>query len=126
MKRLDTDLSTETTSVVGLPVIPPGGRFVIEPEEKITLGHGDVALLESVERALAAGARRILIRFKTTSRLDTFGLNALIAANERVVHAGATLTLLDLPTRVREILELAQCGCSRAIGVNHSVGAIAS
>ena len=115
MSTPDTDLPTETRSAVRIPMIPGDGGFVIELGEKIVLGHGDVALQASVERALAAGARRILIRFKTTSRLDTFGLNALIAANKRAVQAGAELTLLDLPTRVREILELTQCSCSPAI-----------
>lgn len=99
-----------TDRKANLPVTSRDDMAIIEPEGRIRLGHGDLALRDSIEQALATGARKILINFTKTTRMDFSCLGELSAAQKKIEDAGSKLTLQNLPSRVEEVFQLAQYG----------------
>ena len=85
-----------------------GGVTVIEPQGKITIGMGDVALRDSVREALEAGSRDILINLKDVSTIDSSGIGELVSAYTTVTNRNGRLKLLHLPPKVQDILQITQ------------------
>lgn len=84
------------------------GVTILEPRGKITIGEGDVALRESVQEALKAGGRDILIDLGSTTTMDSSGIGELVSAYTTVTNRGGTLKLLHLPPKVQNILQITQ------------------
>lgn len=84
------------------------GVTILEPRGKITIGNGDAELRDSIERALDAGNRRILIDLKAITKLDSSGLAELVAARSRAAGRGAEIKLVNLPPKVQDILGITQ------------------
>lgn len=84
------------------------GVLVLEPQGKITIGRGDVALREAVEEGIAAGARRILVDLKKTVSMDSSGIAELVAAQAAVKAEGGALKLLHLPAKIHDVLGITQ------------------
>jgi anti-sigma B factor antagonist len=85
-----------------------GGVTILEPKGKITIGMGDVALRESVREALEAGTRDLLINLADVSTIDSSGIGELVSAYTTVTNRGGSLKLLNLPAKVRDILQITQ------------------
>jgi anti-sigma B factor antagonist len=85
-----------------------GGVTILEPKGKITIGMGDVALRESVREALEAGTRDLLINLADVSTIDSSGIGELVSAYTTVTNRGGNLKLLNLPAKVRDILQITQ------------------
>ena len=84
------------------------GITVLEPQGKITIGMGDVALRDSVHAALEAGSRDILIDLHGVSTIDSSGIGELVSAFTTVTNRGGKLKLLRLPPKVQDILQITQ------------------
>lgn len=84
------------------------GVTIIEPKGKITIGAGDIALRDTVQEALEAGADKILINMAETTTIDSSGIGELVAAYTTVTNRGGGLKLLHLPPKVHDILQITQ------------------
>jgi len=84
------------------------GVTILEPKGKITIGVGDVALRDAVQRAIESGASNILINMSGVSTIDSSGIGELVAAYTTVTNRGGKLRLYSLPPKVSDILQITQ------------------
>lgn len=84
------------------------GVTILDPKGKITIGVGDVALREAVQQALGAGAKNILVNMDGVTVIDSSGIGELVAAYTSVTNRGGKLKLVNLPSRVSDILQITQ------------------
>lgn len=77
---------------------------ILEPKGKMTIGKGDIALRESIQQVLDDGARKILINLDGTKKMDSSGLGELLAALTTVTELGGQLRLMNLPSKVQDLL----------------------
>lgn len=84
------------------------GVTILEPKGKITIGVGDVALREAVQETLAAGGRNVLIDLSGVTTMDSSGVGELVSTYTTVTNRGGKLKLLNLPSKVADILQITQ------------------
>ncbi len=84
------------------------GVTILEPEGKITIGVGDIALRDTVVECLDGGARNILINLAKVTTIDSSGIGELVSGYTTVTNRGGKLKLLHLPPKVQDILQITQ------------------
>lgn len=84
------------------------GVQVLELEGKITIGVGDVMLRETVEKLLVLGQNKILLNLSRVSYMDSSGVGELIATLQNVQQQGGQLKLLNISTKIKDLLHIAQ------------------
>lgn len=84
------------------------GVTIISPKGKITIGAGDVALREAVHEALEAGARNILLDLAGVTTIDSSGIGEMVHAYTTVTNRGGKLRLVNMPSKVADILQITQ------------------
>ncbi|MDC0710947.1 anti-sigma factor antagonist [Stigmatella sp. ncwal1] len=84
------------------------GVEILNPEGKITIGVGDIALREAVQESLARGAKKLLLDMSGVTTVDSSGIGELVSAYTRVNNQGGKLKLLNLPPKVQDILTITQ------------------
>jgi anti-sigma B factor antagonist len=57
---------------------------------------------------LEAGTRDLLINLADVSTIDSSGIGELVSAYTTVTNRGGSLKLLNLPAKVRDILQITQ------------------
>jgi anti-sigma B factor antagonist len=81
---------------------------VLDVKGKITIGVGDVALRNAVHVALNDGARNILINLQGVTTIDSSGVGELVSTYTTVTNRGGKLKLMNLPSKVTDILQMTQ------------------
>jgi anti-sigma B factor antagonist len=81
---------------------------IIQPQGKITIGVGDVALREAVHQALDGGVKKILLDLGSVTTVDSSGIGEMVSAFTTVTNRGGQLKLLNLPPKVTDILQITQ------------------
>lgn len=84
------------------------GVTILAPKGRITIGVGDVALRDAVHEALRAGGRNMLIDMADVSTIDSSGIGELVSSYTTVTNRGGKLKLLNLPSKVSDILQITQ------------------
>jgi anti-sigma B factor antagonist len=84
------------------------GVTILQPQGKITIGVGDVALREAVHEALDGGAKKILLDLGSVTTVDSSGIGEMVSAFTTVTNRGGRLKLLNLPPKVTDILQITQ------------------
>lgn len=84
------------------------GVTILAPAGKITIGVGDVALREAVNEAIGAGSLKILIDMGAVTVIDSSGVGELVSSYTTVANRGGKLKLLNLPSKVADILMITQ------------------
>lgn len=84
------------------------GVTILDLKGKITIGVGDVALRNAVHEALGAGAKNILINLAGVSTMDSSGVGELVSTFTTVTNRGGKLKLVNLPSKVADILQITQ------------------
>ena len=79
------------------------GVTILDLSGKITLGEESGKLRSAVQEALA-GSKKILLNLKGVSYIDSAGLGELVTAFTTVKNAGGELKLLNLTSKVRDLL----------------------
>jgi len=82
--------------------------IIVDLEGDLVAGTGDELLREVMDELVNAGWKRILINLSAVPRLDSAGLGELVASIKRSARAGASVRLLHVTGRVREVLALSQ------------------
>ena len=81
-----------------------GGATIVDLSGKITLGEGGVTLREEVRKLLAEGKKKIVLNLAEVNYIDSSGLGELVSAYTAVKNAGGELKLLNLTSKVRDLL----------------------
>jgi anti-sigma B factor antagonist len=81
-----------------------GGVTIVDLSGKITLGEGGVTLREEVRKLVAAGQKKIVLNLAEVNYIDSSGLGELVSAYTAVKNAGGELKLLNLTSKVRDLL----------------------
>jgi anti-sigma B factor antagonist len=84
------------------------GVTILDLKGKITIGVGDVALREAIHEALDAGATKILVNMADVSTIDSSGVGELVSAYTTATNRGGRLKLINLPSKVADILPITQ------------------
>jgi anti-sigma B factor antagonist len=82
------------------------GIAILDMSGRITLGDGSVALRETVRDQVASGKQAIIINLGNVTYMDSSGLGELISAFTTAKNRGATLKLLNLTKRIRNLMEI--------------------
>ena len=85
-----------------------GDVTIIEPKGKITIGAGDVALRDTIEKASESGTAKLLVDLQGVSKMDSSGLGELIAAHNTVTEHGGKIRLMNLPSKLYGVLGATQ------------------
>ena len=80
------------------------GVTIVDLSGKITLGEGGMALREEVHKLLAGGSKKIVLNLGEVNYIDSSGLGELVSAYTAVKNAGGELKLLNLTSKVRDLL----------------------
>lgn len=88
------------------------GVAILAVSGKLTIGEGDVTLRDEIVKILDAGRTRILLDLKGVTYMDSAGLGELVRAKATAAGRNATIKLLHVEERVRNVLLL-----TRLIGV---------
>ena len=80
------------------------GVTIVDLSGKITLGEGGVTLREEVRKLLANGSKKIVLNLGEVNYIDSSGLGELVSAYTAVKNAGGELKLLNLTSKVRDLL----------------------
>jgi anti-sigma B factor antagonist len=81
-----------------------GGVTIVDLSGKITLGEGGITLREEVRKLLAEGKKKIVLNLAEVNYIDSSGLGELVSAYTAVKNAGGELKLLNLTSKVRDLL----------------------
>src|ERR1700678_1411001 len=81
-----------------------GGVTIVDLSGKITLGEGGVTLREEVRKLLANGSKEIVLNLAEVNYIDSSGLGELVSAYTAVKNAGGELKLINLTSKVRDLL----------------------
>jgi anti-sigma B factor antagonist len=81
-----------------------GGVTIVDLSGKITLGEGGVTLREEVRKLVGEGQKKIVLNLAGVNYIDSSGLGELVSAYTAVKNAGGELKLLNLTSKVRDLL----------------------
>jgi anti-sigma B factor antagonist len=80
------------------------GVTIVDLSGKITLGEGGATLRDEVRKLLAKGSKKIVLNLGEVNYIDSSGLGELVSAYTAVKNAGGELKLLNLTSKVRDLL----------------------
>src|ERR1700678_986356 len=81
-----------------------GGVTIVDLSGKITLGEGGLTLREEVHKLLDEGKKKIVLNLADVNYIDSSGLGELVSSYTSVKNSGGELKLLNLTSRVRDLL----------------------
>ena len=84
------------------------GVLIFELKGKITIGVGDVQLRRAVAEALDNGDKNILLDMGDVSTIDSSGIGELVSTYTTVTNREGSLKLLNLPSKITDILQITQ------------------
>jgi anti-sigma B factor antagonist len=82
------------------------GIVAVECSGRIVFGEESSLLREEVKKALAEGAKRIVLNLSEISYIDSGGLGTLVALHTSAQHAGGKIKLAGLTKRVGDLLQV--------------------
>ena len=82
------------------------GVSVLDLEGRIVLGDESSALRERVKALLEQGRKKLVLNMGQVSYIDSAGLGALVAAHTSAKNQGASLKLVNLGSKFREVLQV--------------------
>ena len=85
-----------------------GEITVVDFSGKITLGEGSATVRHMVQELVKNGQAKILLNLGDVDYIDSSGIGELVNAFTRVRDAGGELKLVNLTTRVHDILQIAR------------------
>lgn len=80
--------------------------MILDVEGRLVLGAATESLSNSLQEAIAKGARRLLLNMKGVVQVDTTGISTIVRAFVSIERAGGRLGLFHVTERVRQVLDL--------------------
>lgn len=81
---------------------------IVDLDGKLTLGSGDVQLRQIMADLMERKETKILLNLEKVSYMDSAGTGELVAAYTTSNNNGASLKLLNLTAKVRDLLMFTQ------------------
>lgn len=81
---------------------------IVDLDGKLTLGAGDVQLRQIMTDLMERKEKKILLNLAKVSYMDSAGTGELVAAYTSCNNSGASLKLLNLTAKVRDLLMFTQ------------------
>jgi anti-sigma B factor antagonist len=91
-----------------IPTREIGNVTVLAPKGKVTIGLGDVDLRNAIDTALSSGKKNILVDLGGVTKMDSSGLGELVAAHNTVAEHNGTIKLVNIPSKLYNIMGVAQ------------------
>jgi anti-sigma B factor antagonist len=82
------------------------GVTVLDLNGRITLGEGSVQLREAIRDLISKGQKNVLLNMGDVNYIDSSGLGELVSAYTTSKNQGASLKLLSLTKKVKDVLQL--------------------
>ena len=82
------------------------GVTVLDLSGRITLGEGSVQLREAIRDLISKGQKNILLNLADVNYIDSSGLGELVSAYTTAKNQGASVRLLNLTKKVKDVLQL--------------------
>ena len=79
---------------------------VLDLSGRITMGEGTVILRDRIRNLLSDGDSKFLLNLADVSYIDSSGLGELVTTFTTVRNQGGQLKLLNLTTRVQDLLQI--------------------
>jgi anti-sigma B factor antagonist len=83
-----------------------GPATIIDLSGRITLGESTGTLRETVRKVLDEGNKKIVLNMGNVSYVDSAGLGELVGSYTSVNHAGGQLKLLNLQTKMKDLMQV--------------------
>lgn len=83
-----------------------GGVKIVELSGKITLGEGTATLRNTVRELLDKGHKKIVLNLGDVSYIDSSGIGELVSCYTTALNKGAQLRLMNLTSKVKELLTI--------------------
>jgi len=83
-----------------------GDVDVLDIEGRIVLGEESNSFREKVKGLLAAGKKKIVLNLAQVSYIDSAGLGTLVSTFHSAKSQGATLKLVSLGAKFKEVLQV--------------------
>ena len=84
------------------------GVIIIDLKGKLTLGSGDVQLRSIIRDLLDRDEKKILLNLGKVSYMDSAGVGELVASYTTASNREADLKLLNLTSKIRDLLQFTQ------------------
>ena len=81
---------------------------IVDLDGKLTLGSGDVQLRQIMADLMERNEKKILLNLEKVTYMDSAGTGELVAAYTTSNNNGASLKLLNLTAKVRDLLMFTQ------------------
>ena len=82
------------------------GILAIECNGRIVFGDESSLLRDDVKKAIAGGAKRIVLNLAEINYIDSGGLGTLVALHTTAHNAGGAIKLANLTRRVGDLLQV--------------------
>jgi anti-sigma B factor antagonist len=83
-----------------------GNVTVLDLSGRIDLGEGSVTLRDAIHKLLDGGGKKIVLNLAGVRHIDSSGLGELITADVTAKSRGASLKLLNLTSRVDDLMQI--------------------
>ncbi len=83
-----------------------GDVTVVDVSGRITLGEGASALRTTLRDLAANGHKKLLLNLAEVSYIDSSGIGELVSAFTTVANQGGGVKLVNLTTRVKDLLQI--------------------
>ena len=85
-----------------------GGVTILDLKGKFTIGMGDTAIREAIQKCVSDGKLNILLNTAGVTTIDSSGIGELVSGYTTVTNRGGKLKLLNLPPKLEDILQVTQ------------------
>jgi anti-sigma B factor antagonist len=79
---------------------------VVDLDGRITLGEGSMLLRDTIRQLAAQGQKQILLNLSEVHYIDSSGIGELVSALISTRNQGGELKLLNLTTKVHDLLQI--------------------
>ncbi len=83
-----------------------GDARILDISGKIVLGQGTMVVRNTIKDLLHNGVKKIVLNLAEVNYIDSSGVGELVSSFTAVAKDGGQLNLLNLTSRVREILAI--------------------
>jgi anti-sigma B factor antagonist len=83
-----------------------GNVDIVDLSGKITLGENTGILRDEIRSLLAQGQKNILLNMGSVGYVDSAGLGELVGAYTTATNQGASVKLLNLQTKMKDLLQV--------------------
>ena len=85
-----------------------GGVTILDLKGKFTIGMGDTAIREAIQKCANEAKLNILLNTAGVTTIDSSGIGELVSGYTTITNRGGKLKLLNLPPKLEDILQVTQ------------------